>query len=84
MRKREINRALAGAYPLDRAAIAKLPLEEAEGELVGQIVAEPQEAPALDAVSAAPIQRHSRTPRWRTRFAGLAATCAIARRPSSA
>ncbi|HEX6666999.1 MAG TPA: hypothetical protein VF081_10445 [Solirubrobacterales bacterium] len=78
MRKREIDRALAGAYPLDRAAIAKLPLEEAEGELVGQIVAEPQEAPALDAASAAPIPHHSHSPRWRTRFAGLAATCAIA------
>ncbi|HEX5610174.1 MAG TPA: hypothetical protein VFX45_08790 [Solirubrobacterales bacterium] len=77
MRKRDIDRALAGAYPLDRAAIAKLPLEGAEEELVGQIVAEPEEAPVLDAASATPSHL-ARSPRWRTRFAGLAAGCAIA------
>jgi|GEM_PF-5433428 len=74
MRKREIDRALAGAYPLDRAAVARLPLQAAEDELVGQIVAEPQEPPALDA----PSQRRSRSLRWRTRFAGLATAGAIA------
>jgi hypothetical protein len=75
MRKREIDRALAGAYPLDRAAIAELPLGAAEAELVGQIVAQPQEAPAVHSASeAAP----SHSLRWRTRFAGFAATGAIA------
>lgn len=76
MRKREIDRALAGAYPLDRSAIAKLPLEEAEAELVGQIIAEPQEAAAVH--SAAAPSHSPRIPRWRGRFAGFAAASAIA------
>ena len=73
MSKREIDTALAAAYPVSRAEIEDLALDAADHELIAAIVAEPQEAPAIRPETAGDATAVSHTPKagaWRSRKTG--------------